>query len=48
MASQLRVYVPDHPLIKHWLGFARDASTPPVLFKTAIAKNIGKMESRKY
>lgn len=38
MASQLRVYVPDHPLIKHWLGVARDASTPPILFKTAIAE----------
>jgi uracil phosphoribosyltransferase len=38
MASQLRVYVPDHPLIKHWLAVARDLSTPTVLFKTAIAE----------
>ncbi|AIE74878.1 MULTISPECIES: uracil phosphoribosyltransferase [unclassified Synechocystis] len=38
MASQLRVYVPEHPLIKHWLGVARDESTPPVLFKTAMAE----------
>jgi uracil phosphoribosyltransferase len=38
MALQLRVYVPDHPLIKHWLGVARDVSTPNVLFKTAIAE----------
>jgi uracil phosphoribosyltransferase len=38
MASQLRVYVPEHPLIKHWLGVARDAMTPPVLFKTAMTE----------
>jgi uracil phosphoribosyltransferase len=38
MALQLRVYVPDHPLIKHWLGVARDETTPSVLFKTAMAE----------
>ncbi len=38
MALQLRVYVPDHPLIKHWLAVARDLSTPTILFKTAIAE----------
>lgn len=38
MASQLRVFVPEHPLIKHWLGVARDESTPPVLFKTAMTE----------
>ncbi|MEL4896613.1 uracil phosphoribosyltransferase [Crocosphaera sp. Alani8] len=36
MPPQLRVYVPDHPLIKHWLGVARDVNTPSVLFKTAM------------
>lgn len=36
MMQQLRVYVPPHPLIKHWLGVARDAATPPVLFKSAM------------
>jgi uracil phosphoribosyltransferase len=36
MTLQLRVYVPPHPLIKHWLGVARDAATPPVLFKSAM------------
>ncbi|ELR97297.1 uracil phosphoribosyltransferase [Gloeocapsa sp. PCC 73106] len=36
MTLQLRVYVPEHPLIKHWLGVARDLDTPPVLFKTAM------------
>ncbi|HBB34575.1 MAG TPA: uracil phosphoribosyltransferase [Cyanobacteria bacterium UBA8803] len=33
---QLRVYVPPHPLIKHWLGVARDAATPSPLFKSAM------------
>ncbi|PAX52622.1 uracil phosphoribosyltransferase [Brunnivagina elsteri] len=38
MTLQLRVYVPPHPLIKHWLAVARDASTPSVLFRSAIAE----------
>ncbi len=38
MALQLRVYVPPHPLIKHWLGVARDASTPSVLFRSAMTE----------
>ena len=38
MASQLRIYVPDHPLIKHWLSVARDRNTPSVLFKTAMTE----------
>ncbi len=41
MTLQLRVYVPPHPLIKHWLGVARDAATPPALFKSAI-KELGR------
>ena len=36
--QQLRVYVPPHPLIKHWLGVARDAATPSVLFKSAMTE----------
>jgi uracil phosphoribosyltransferase len=36
MVSQLRIYVPPHPLIKHWLGVARDTNTPSTLFKTAL------------
>ncbi|TVQ44367.1 MAG: uracil phosphoribosyltransferase [Gloeocapsa sp. DLM2.Bin57] len=36
MSLQLRVYVPEHPLIKHWLAVARDRSTPSILFKTAM------------
>jgi len=36
MAPQLRIYVPPHPLIKHWLGVARDQATPPGIFRTAM------------
>jgi uracil phosphoribosyltransferase len=38
MTLQLRVYVPPHPLIKHWLAVARDAATPSVLFKSAMTE----------
>ncbi|MEO6860040.1 MAG: uracil phosphoribosyltransferase, partial [Microcoleus sp.] len=38
MALQLRVYVPPHPLIRHWLAVARDAATPSVLFRSAMTE----------
>lgn len=38
MAPQLRVFVPPHPLVKHWLGVARDASTPSPLFRSAMTE----------
>ncbi len=38
MATQLRIYVPPHPLIKQWLGVARDQRTPSVLFRTAMTE----------
>ncbi|MGF1514930.1 MAG: uracil phosphoribosyltransferase [Elainellaceae cyanobacterium] len=38
MASQLRVYVPPHPLIRHWLGVARDGATPSALFRSAMTE----------
>ncbi len=38
MSLQLRVYVPPHPLIKHWLAVARDESTPSVLFRSAMTE----------
>lgn len=41
MAPQLRIYVPPHPLIKHWLAVARDEATPPTLFRTAM-KELGR------
>ena len=38
MTLQLRVYVPPHPLIKHWLGIVRDADTPTTLFRSAMTE----------
>jgi uracil phosphoribosyltransferase len=38
MALQLRVFVPPHPLIQHWLAVARDESTPSVLFRSAMTE----------
>lgn len=38
MTMQMRVYVPPHPLIKHWLAVARDARTPSPLFRTAMTE----------
>lgn len=38
MTFQMRVYVPPHPLIKHWLAIARQASTPSALFRTAMTE----------
>ncbi len=38
MASQLRIYVPPHPLIRHWLTVARDQNTPVALFRTAMSE----------
>lgn len=38
MTFQLRVYVPPHPLIKHWLGVARSETTPTPLFRSAMTE----------
>jgi uracil phosphoribosyltransferase len=38
MTLQMRVYVPPHPLIQHWLGVARDAATPSALFRSAMTE----------
>lgn len=38
MTQKLLVYVPPHPLIKHWLAVARDVATPSVLFRSAITE----------
>ncbi|MBD1912926.1 MULTISPECIES: uracil phosphoribosyltransferase [unclassified Leptolyngbya] len=38
MALQLRVHVPTHPLIQHWLGVVRDETTPSVLFRSAMTE----------
>ncbi len=36
--QQMRIYVPPHPLIQHWLGVARNVATPSVLFRSAITE----------
>lgn len=38
MALQLRIYVPPHPLIKHWLGVLRSNSTPSPVFRSAMTE----------
>ena len=38
MSMSLRVVVPHHPLIGHWLTLLRDRSTPAPLFATAMAE----------
>jgi uracil phosphoribosyltransferase len=40
MALQLRIYVPPHPLIHHWLAIARDKHTPGPMFRAAL-KELG-------
>ena len=36
MAKTLRVVVPPHPLIAHWLTMLRHVGTPPSLYRTAM------------
>ena len=36
MAKTLRVVVPPHPLIAHWLTMLRHVGTPPSLYRTAL------------
>ncbi|MEO0852586.1 MAG: uracil phosphoribosyltransferase [Cyanobacteria bacterium J06648_11] len=36
--AQLRVYVPPHPFIKHWLAIVREESTPMPLFRNALSE----------
>lgn len=38
MTLQLRVHVPPHALIKHWLAVSRDEATPPMLFRSAMTE----------
>ncbi len=38
MTIQMRIYVPPHPLIKHWLAVARDVDTPSTLFRSAMTE----------
>lgn len=41
MAMSLKVIVPPHPLIKHWLSILRDKNTPDILYSTGY-EQIGK------
>ena len=36
--AQMLVFVPPHPLLKHWLAVARSSATPPQLFRSALAE----------
>ncbi len=41
MTMTLKVVVPPHPLIAHWLTILRHANTPPAIYSTAL-EEIGK------
>lgn len=30
--------MPPHPLVKHWVAVARNATTPPAIFRSALAE----------
>lgn len=32
------MYVPPHPMVKHWLAIARNAATPSALFRSALSE----------
>ena len=34
MSMSLKVIVPPHPLIKHWLSILREKNTPNILYST--------------
>ncbi|XP_024517710.1 uracil phosphoribosyltransferase isoform X1 [Selaginella moellendorffii] len=36
--EQMLIYVPAHPLVKHWVAVLRNESTPPPVFKSAMAE----------
>lgn len=38
MPRPLQVYVPSHPLVKHWLAVARNKLSPPPVFRSALAE----------
>ena len=41
MAMSLKVIVPPHPLIKHWLSILREKNTPNILYSTGY-EQVGK------
>jgi len=36
--NQMLVFVPPHPLLKHWLAVARNVQTPPPIFRAAMGE----------
>ncbi|KAG0558267.1 hypothetical protein M758_10G013600 [Ceratodon purpureus] len=36
--NQMLVYVPPHPLIKHWVSILRNEFSPPPMFRSAMAE----------
>jgi len=36
--AQMLVYVPPHPLVKHWVAVARNKDTPSPIFRSALAE----------
>ena len=38
----VQIYVPPHPLVKHWLGVMRNKDTPAAIFRTAAAGGVWK------
>jgi len=36
MSMSLRVIVPPHPLISHWLTILRNPTTPEILYATGL------------
>ena len=37
-SPDLQVFVPSHPLVKHWLAVARNRLSPPPIFRSALAE----------
>ena len=37
-SNKLLVYVPPHPLVKHWIAVMRNAATPSSIFRSATAE----------
>jgi len=35
---QLQVFVPNHPLVAHWLAVCRNKASPPPIFRNAVAE----------
>ena len=45
MAMSLKVIVPPHPLIKHWLSILREKNTPDILYSTGY-EQLGKVHMK--